>query len=214
MTDTTIFCWVRHAPVVGYDGRRYGALDVDCDTSDTAAFRSLAALLPARGVLVTSALQRARQTAAALERAGFEPVERQVDAALGEQDFGAWQGRTTDAVARAAAAAGAGHAHWIAVPDYAPPGGESFRALEVRVMRAVRGLLRRYRGQTLVVVSHGGPIRAACRHGAGWNLERALALTLRNLSVTRIDGRIGSEGRDTWRVRWTGRLGTDHGQAV
>ncbi len=214
MTGSTIFWWVRHAPVVGFRGRRYGALDVDCDTSDAPAFRALAALLPERGVLVTSALRRARQTAAALERAGFEALERRVDAALGEQDFGAWQGQATAAVARAAAAAAAGHPHWIAGPDHTPPGGESFRALEGRVMRAARALLRRYPGRTLVIVSHGGPIRAACAHGAGWDLERALALTIRNLSVTRIDGRTGPGGRAAWQVRWTGRLGTDHAPAA
>ena len=214
MTQTTTFWWVRHAPVVGFDGRRYGALDVDCDTSDAPAFQALAALLPARGVLVTSALRRAMRTATALERAGFRAVERHADAALGEQSFGDWQGRPTAAVARAAAAAGAAHRHWIVDPAYTPPGGESFRALEARVMDAARRLLRRYPGQALVVVSHGGPIRAACLHGEGWSLERALALTIRNLSVTRIDGRLEAPGRDVWQVRWTGRLGTDHGQVA
>lgn len=214
MTETTTFWWVRHAPVTGFDGRRYGALDVDCDTSDTAAFQALAGLLPARGVLVTSALRRAKRTASALADAGFQAVERLEDAALGEQSFGDWQGQPTDAVARAAAAAGAAHHHWIVDPEFTPPGGESFRALEVRVMQAVRSLLARYRGQSLVVVSHGGPIRAACMHGEGWNLERALALTIRNLSVTRIDARIEANDREVWQVRWTGRLGTDHDQVA
>ena len=149
-----------------------------------------------------------------MEDAGFRAVERLEDAALGEQSFGDWQGQPTDAVARAAAAAGAAHHHWIVDPEFTPPGGESFRALEMRVMHAVRGLLARYRGQSLVVVSHGGPIRAACMHGEGWSLERALALTIRNLSVTRIDARIEANDREVWQVRWTGRLGTDHGQVA
>ena len=42
MTDITRWWWVRHAPVVGFDGRFYGGADVDCDVSDTASFENLA----------------------------------------------------------------------------------------------------------------------------------------------------------------------------
>ncbi len=206
--NETSFWWVRHAPVTGFEGRRYGALDVDCDTSDTRAFQTLARLVPARAILVTSALRRARHTADALVAAGFQPIARHEDAAFGEQSFGDWQGQPVQDVARAAAAAGAAHKNWIVAPDFTPPNGESFRSVIARVMDGAGKLLRDYPGQAVVIVSHGGPIRAACMHGQGWDLERALALTIRNLSVTRIDGHRRATGGDVWQVRWTGRAGT------
>ena len=33
------FWWIRHAPVVGNDGRCYGVNDVDCDVSEKNKFR-------------------------------------------------------------------------------------------------------------------------------------------------------------------------------
>src|SRR5690606_38907309 len=85
----TRWWWVRHAPVIGQDGRLYGSLDVDCDCSDKARLRALAARLPADAVWVISPLKRTRQTAAALARHHPDrPDDLLVEPSLAEQDFG------------------------------------------------------------------------------------------------------------------------------
>ena len=64
----TRWWWVRHAPVPD-GGRIYGQRDLDCDCSDARVFRAVAAVLPQDAVWVTSALKRAKQTAAAIHAA-------------------------------------------------------------------------------------------------------------------------------------------------
>src|SRR3546814_10034353 len=59
---------IRHAPGIGQDGRLYGTLDVDCDCTDEALFRALAARLPDDAVWIVTPLRRTRATAAAIAR--------------------------------------------------------------------------------------------------------------------------------------------------
>jgi probable phosphoglycerate mutase len=55
-------------------------------------------------------------------------------------------------------------AAWMADAEAAPPGGESFAAVAVRVDAALDRLLAAYQGQTVVVVSHVTPIKTiVCR---------------------------------------------------
>lgn len=204
MSRETTFWWVRHAPVIGHDGRRYGALDVDCDVSDDAAFGGLSRLLPAEGALVSSGMLRARKTAARIAETGFRATSCGTEPDLAEQDFGSLQGMMHAAVAREVRAAGAGHPHWVLAPDHEPPGGESFRSVLKRVAKAVAELFRRHAGGEVVIVAHGGTIRAACALAEGWDLERALALRIPNLSATRILGIEGPQG-PRWEVAWAGR---------
>src|SRR3546814_11536434 len=64
----TRWWWIRHAPVIGQDGRLYGPLDVDCDCTDEALFRALAARLPDAAVWIVTPLRRTRAAAAAIAR--------------------------------------------------------------------------------------------------------------------------------------------------
>jgi broad specificity phosphatase PhoE len=53
-------------------------------------------------------------------------------------------------------------------PDVAmSPGAESARELDARVRTAVQRLLREHHDQTLLVVSHGGFVGAACMYAVG-----------------------------------------------
>ncbi len=213
MKALTTFWWVRHAPVVGYDGRRYGSLDVDCDVSDEVSFRTLRSLLPDSAVIATSGLLRACKTADTIIAQGLHPLERLADSDLGEQNFGEWQGLSHQEVHLATCAADARHPHWVVAPDHVPPGGESFMEMADRVVQASDRLLRDHTGHDVVVVSHGGPIRAICARDPGWNLERALALHIQNLSVTRIEGSMDTNNVSSWKVDWTGRTGKDRNSA-
>ena len=67
----TRWWWIRHAPVIQTENRIYGQTDLPCDCTDSALFGALAKALPREAVLVTSDLQRAVQTAAAIAGAGL-----------------------------------------------------------------------------------------------------------------------------------------------
>ena len=110
-------------------------------------------------LVVTSPLQRARDTAQAVADAVGVPLG--VDDDLAETDFGSWEGMSFSEVM---AAWPDEMAAWLADADAAPPGGESFAAVGVRVDAALRRLLGAHQGKTVVVVSHVTPIKTlACR---------------------------------------------------
>ncbi|MFB4265150.1 bifunctional RNase H/acid phosphatase [Nonomuraea sp. GTA35] len=109
-------------------------------------------------VVVTSPLKRARQTAQAVaEQAG---VEVEVFEELREADFGAWEGHTFTEVQRRWPAE---LAAWLADPEVAPPGGESFAETARRVQEARERLVERYEGKTVLAVSHVTPIKLLLR---------------------------------------------------
>jgi broad specificity phosphatase PhoE len=197
---------IRHAPVTAHGGRIYGARDLPCDTSSRRVFRRLAERLPEGAVWVTSHLTRTHQTAdAILQEMAPDPLpERLSEPALGEQDFGDWQGMTHEELA--GIRDGAWHRFWLAPAHERPPGGESFEDLTERVNTAVARLNERYRGRNIVAVTHGGTIRAKLALALGLSPERALAFEIANCSLSRLDfieGATGSHAAETtgaWRV--------------
>jgi probable phosphoglycerate mutase len=54
-------------------------------------------------------------------------------------------------------------AAWLADPDVAPPGGESFTATFARVQAARDRLVAHHPGATVVIVSHVTPIKTVLR---------------------------------------------------
>lgn len=192
--------WVRHAPVVGHRGELNGQKDVPCDTSDARAFRALAALLPADAVWVTSHLRRARDTAAAIVAAGRTAPAPIVERDFSEQSFGDWAGSTWDEIAARNPAAS--ERFWADPVGLAPPGGESFAAVTARVASAIERLSAEREGD-VVVVAHGGVIRAAVALALGLDPKQAMAVAVDNLSLTRLDRIAGGvlRGRGgAWRV--------------
>jgi ribonuclease H / adenosylcobalamin/alpha-ribazole phosphatase len=114
---------------------------------------------PGVDVVVTSPLQRARRTAEAVAEATGAALI--VDDGLVEADFGAWQGLT---FAEAAQKWPDELAAWMASPDAAPPDGESFATVALRVLVGLDKLIADYRHQATIVVSHVTPIKTVvCR---------------------------------------------------
>ncbi|NIA68099.1 histidine phosphatase family protein [Pelagibius litoralis] len=195
----TRWWWVRHAPVIGQDGRIYGNRDVACDCSDTAVFRGLAHQLPEDAAWVVTPLSRTRQTAAAIADHYRAAPAFEVEPHLAEQDFGAWQGMTYAELD--AQREGSWHRFWLAPAEETPPGGESFAAVYARVAAAVGRLNERFSGGDIICVSHGGPIRAALGHALGLTPEAALAFAVDNCALTRLDHFAGNDGGSgSWRV--------------
>ena len=110
-------------------------------------------------VIVSSPLQRARRTAEAVADATGAPMT--VYDEFAEADFGLWEGLT---FAEAGENWAAELAAWRRSPDVAPPEGESFAQVALRVVAGLSRLLAEYSGQKVVVVSHVTPIKTLlCR---------------------------------------------------
>jgi alpha-ribazole phosphatase len=206
MTQTVVTRWwlVRHAPVVGTHGRVYGQMDVDCDVSDTASLKALAARIPDDALWFATPLSRTRRTARALgeqiRAAGRQPpADPAIEPAFIEQSFGEWQGRTY----REIGAFGQGertHRFWLAPAVETPPGGESFAMVVARVAGALAAITARHAGRDIVLVSHGGTIRAAIAHALAIAPESALSFSIDTLSLSRIDHVDGPGRGHDWRV--------------
>lgn len=200
---TTRLWWIRHAPVA-HGGRIYGQSDLPCDCSDTAMFTGLAEQLPREALWATSNLRRTHETAAAIVRAGgFGPQPIPGSGALviadfAEQSFGAWQGLTYDELRHSRG--GEFHRFWHAPAHQAPPGGESFVAVMARVARAIHELVETHAGRDIIAVAHGGTIRAALALALNLEPEAALAFSIENCSLTRIERIDGPGMGHGWRV--------------
>jgi len=212
MSTVTRWWWVRHAPVIGHNGRIYGQDDFDCDCSDQETFRFLARALPRDAVWVTSHLRRTQRTAASIAAemkrgAAATPL---VEPDLAEQHMGNWQGMTNAELT--AQRDGAWHRFWLAPAHEAPPGGESFTAVVERVSGTVRRLSATHAGRDIVAVTHGGTIRAALALALDLDPEQALAFSVDNCALTRLDHIAGTAGShapddtDAWSVRLVNAL--------
>ena len=138
---------IRHPRPAVAAGTCYGASDLDLagDVADCAA--RLRATLPANVPLYSSPLRRCRALAEALHDAP------NYDARLREMDFGAWELRAWNEIARAEIDA------WAAAPmSYVPPGGESVGAMQARVVSFLEERGRR-NGEDFAVVTHAGVMR-------------------------------------------------------
>jgi broad specificity phosphatase PhoE len=192
----TRWWWIRHAPVTGHQGRIYGQADFPADCSNQTVFQSLAAVLPADAVWITSNLQRTHQTAeailAAMPRAAraatpgiARPAERLIEPDIAEQHFGDWQGRTFDELYKLRG--DERFTFWISPASEVPPGGESFVEVVNRVGSAVQRLTEQFSGRQIVAIAHGGSIRAALAHALAIDAERVLSFSIGNCSVTQLD---------------------------
>jgi alpha-ribazole phosphatase len=204
MGVVTRWWWVRHAPVTVNNGRCYGQTDVPCDCSNDAAFAGLAKLLPKDAIWVTSTLKRTHMTAAGIVRAGLpgpDPIPGPgviVERDLAEQHFGDWQGVTYAELA--VMNGNRWPRFWLAPATHAPPGGESFVQLMARAHPAILRLSQEHAGRDIIAVTHGGTIRAALAQALDLAPEATLAVSIDNLSLTRIEHFPDANVAHPWRV--------------
>jgi broad specificity phosphatase PhoE/ribonuclease HI len=108
--------------------------------------------------VVSSPLARCVATAEKIAADTKSPVRVVPD--LIECDFGEWEGLTFSEVRERWPDL---LDTWLASTSSAPPGGESFEDVAVRVRAAVSALLAEFSGQTVVVVSHVTPLKLTLR---------------------------------------------------
>jgi broad specificity phosphatase PhoE len=110
----------------------------------------------------SSDLRRASETAEIV--AGTLKVPLHLDAALRELDVGSWEGHTlAELEARDAEAV----ARWQENGEHGWEDGESHGQMAARVLEAIRSIAAEHGGEEVLVVSHGGPMRALKAFAAG-----------------------------------------------
>lgn len=183
----TVWHWVRHGPT--HEKAFVGWRDVAADLSDRAAIARLDAYLPKRALLVSSDLIRAVATADVLG-AGRDRLPHAP--AIREFNFGTWDGLRFDAIA--AAHPELSRRYWEEPGDVAPPGGESWNDVAIRVGDFVDRMNAGHPEADVIAVAHIGVIMTQIQRASGSTASAAMGHEIGNLSVTRL---IHGDG---WRV--------------
>ncbi len=189
--------WIRHVPT-GLTGQFCGALDVDPPLDDIAIQR-VRRFLPAAENWLTSPLIRCRKTADALVTKAARTSKISIHAAFSEQNFGEWEGLSYDDPAVRDC-----RKFWAQPADMAPPGGESFSDLTIRVQREIENLQSTLSGP-VVCVAHAGTIRAALALALSIAPATALNFQIDPLSITRLTWLANEQGGGDWRICWVNK---------
>jgi len=143
-------------------GRWQGHADPPLNEAGRRQAEALADALDGDGVaaVYSSDLRRARETAHVVaKRLGLPVIE---DRGLREIDVGSWSGLTREEVRERYPD---GFARWL--QGEIGHDGETREQLTERVVDAVGRIASGHEGDTVLVVTHGGAIRALRRHAAG-----------------------------------------------
>lgn len=186
-TATTILL-IRHGETAwNAEKRLQGHLDIALNAEGERQAALLGAALAAEPIdhIVSSDLQRARQTAEALAR--VRGMEVGIDPALRERCYGGFEGLLYSEIA---ARFPLEFAAWQArdVDGVLPPGknrGESFREFYERTTAAIARHAAAHPGKTIALVAHGGVLECAYRAALGLSLETPRDFKVLNASVNR-----------------------------
>jgi probable phosphoglycerate mutase len=168
---TTIFL-ARHGETDwNRDQRFQGHADPPLNDHGREQARDLAARLAAGpepiAAIYASTLRRARETAEIVaERLGLRVETHD---GLREIDLGSWSGLTRTEVERLFPE---GFRRWL---DYGPgwDDGETYEQMGERAVATLLELAARHRNERILVVTHGGPVRAAHAIAAGVSIGEA-----------------------------------------
>lgn len=165
---------IRHPRPAVAPGICYGQTDLGLAESAMTVAERLRPLLPQDFALYASPLARARLLAEALGTPLLDPR-------LKEIHFGEWEGRTFDDIGSAIDA-------WVDAPlDFAPPGGESPRQMAARAHDFLAELRAASPAPAVVIVAHGGPLRALAGQLLGLPPEHWLGLDFACGEASRLD---------------------------
>lgn len=185
------------------DGRIQGQTDVHLSDRGEMQARALAPRLAEEliAAVYASDLQRAWRTADLAVEGRFVPVTR--DPAWRELAFGEWEGLVyAEAAARDPEVASRRLRHPART---APPGGEHLGDLLDRVRPALQAIQARHAGETVLIATHGGVVRALGCFFLGLDLDAAWRLTAGNAGLSIFswwpDGPILESWNDTSHLR-------------
>jgi probable phosphoglycerate mutase len=186
---TTRIILIRHGETDwNAEGRIQGHLPIPLNERGLAQAEAVAARLSAVpfSALYSSDLLRARQTAEAIGRGSGQGVR-------GERRLREWDLGILAGLMRTVAEELHPEAFGIfrnRIVDDPVPGGESIRARFERVISAVQDIAASHTGETVVAVSHGGPLGDCYRRAVGAPLESKMKIDLFNagINVLRVEG--------------------------
>ncbi len=143
---------IRHGETDANVERRYiGHTDAPLNANGHRQAKELKAALAEHAIcaIYHSPFQRTRDTAAQLG------AVLQADLRLSELHFGDWEAHTYEEIAERDLLFA-----WYDDPwNIAPPNGETLCQLDERLTAWLTDIIARHDGQTIAVVSHGGPLR-------------------------------------------------------
>ena len=176
---------VRHGETgFNAESRIQGQLDAPLSEKGRWQARCLAAAFTRERVdaIYASDLSRAFETAQIVGAAVGR--EAQPRAGFREVGFGEWQGLTTATIQQQYPEL---YQQWRAEPiRFRPPGGEAIEAVLERSVAETRAILKNHGGHTVLVVAHGGVIRAMVCGLLGLPIDVYPRLRVENTAVTRI----------------------------
>ncbi len=132
-------------------------------------------------VIIASPQNRTKQTAEAISRLTGLPIN--FDEMWIECGFGIWDGMSIDEVKEKYPA---DYHSWVSSTSFAPPEGESYDAVAVRIDEALEKILAMYPGQRVVVVSHNGTIKTAAKLVIGAQADAIFHIDISPCSITTV----------------------------
>jgi alpha-ribazole phosphatase len=169
---------VRHTSLAIAPGVCYGQTDVDVAASFVQEASRTRQKLPDNiDAAFSSPLQRCVKLANALALDNINYDDR-----LKELHFGDWEMQAWDDMPRAYFDEwGQNYAHM------SPPNGETFRELQLRGISFIEEMLTQYHGKHIVIVTHGGMVRALLAHVLSMELKGLFRFNVDYGSVTQLD---------------------------
>ena len=186
-TAPTTLVLLRHGVTLHTAGKRFSGglggdnppLSEEGRAQVRAAAQWLQSIRDRIDAVVCSPVRRTRESAEIVAHELGVPLEE--EPGFAEMEFGDWDGLTFVEVAEQDRA---GLDAWLADLDATPPGGESFRAVEKRVLAGLDRVLADHAGRTVVVVSHVTPIKTLVAHVVRAPLDAVFRMELSPASVT------------------------------
>ncbi len=183
-TPPTLVLLVRHGqtPTTGklLPGRAPGLHLADTGRQQAERAAERIAQLSKVDAIYASPLERARETAAPI--AVTRGMKVKIDKGLLECDFGDWTGAELKSLMKLP--------EWGTVQrapsTFTFPGGESFTAMQNRIVGAIDRLRAAHPGGVIVCVSHADPIKAAVAHAMGTHIDLFQRIVISTCSVTAI----------------------------
>ncbi len=188
--STTRLILVRHGETIANREYRYiGSRDDKLSTLGQTQAEQLAealSILPVTAIY-SSPLQRAYSTA--LPIAARHSLEVQTVDDLREGNFGAWEGLSRAEVQARSPEDAQHFRDWEKNMALAPPEGESFEAMRERVCVCVERLAQQHPDQTIVLVTHVGPIKVLLCAALGAPTSATFRIFLDPATISVVDWR-------------------------
>jgi len=183
--STTIYL-IRHGETVLTPLKKFsgdGPLNPELTETGLAQAEKVAAAVAQLNpeVIIASPLKRTTQTAEAISRATGLPIT--IEDTWIECSFGIWDGLSIDEVKEKYPA---DYQSWISSTGFAPPEGESYDSVALRIEAGLNQIEAEYPGQRVVVVTHNGTIKSAAKVVVGGPSDSIFHIDVSPCSITTV----------------------------